>query len=96
MVDKHESLTDSSTPDKADRNTDPQPPAGGYYEICVQGHLNHKWSDWLEGMEVRLLEDGQTVLCGTIVDQAALMGLLNRLHGLNLTLLSVNQRGPQI
>jgi hypothetical protein len=45
----------------------------------------------LEGLEVQVLENGETVLSGTLVDQAALMGVLNKLNGLNLTLLSVSQ-----
>ena len=64
---------------------------GGFFEIRVRGHLDGKWSDWLEGLEVQLLENGETVLSGTLVDQAALMGVLNTLNGLNLTLLSVSQ-----
>lgn len=60
------------------------------YEIRVEGHLNSQWSDWLEGLELELLENGETVLRGPIVDQAALMGVLNKLHRLNLTILSLN------
>ena len=63
---------------------------GGFYEIHVKGHLNSKWSDWLEGMQVKLLDNGEMILSGAIVDQAALMGVLNKLNRLNLTLLSVN------
>ncbi len=60
------------------------------YKIHVKGHLNREWSDWLEGLEVTLLENGEMVLSGPIVDQAALMGVLNKLARLNLTLISVN------
>ena len=63
---------------------------GGVFEIHVKGHLNSQWSDWLEGMQVKLLDNGEMILFGTIVDQAALMGVLNKLNRLNLTLLSVN------
>lgn len=63
------------------------------YEIRVKGQLNSRWSDWLEGLEVKLAENGEMILCGPIVDQAALMGVLNKLSSLNLTLLSVNQLG---
>lgn len=62
---------------------------GGTFEIHVKGYLNDKWSDWLEGLDVRLLDNGEMILSGTIVDQAALMGILNKLNRLNLTLLSV-------
>ena len=60
-----------------------------FYEIRVKGQLDESWSDWLEGLEVRLLENGEMILCGYIRDQAALMGTLNKLYGLNLTLLSL-------
>ena len=66
-------------------------PGGGFFEIHVKGHLDSKWSDWLEGLEVKLLDNGEMILSGTIVDQAALMGILNKLNRLNLTLLSVSQ-----
>lgn len=62
-----------------------------FFEIHVRGHLNSKWSDWLEGLEVKLLDNGEMILSGTIVDQAALMGILNKLSRLNLTLLSVSE-----
>jgi hypothetical protein len=69
-----------------------QPALGGpYYEIHLKGHLNNAWTDWLEGLQVMLLENGETVLSGIIVDQAALMGILSKLIRLNLTLLSVNE-----
>ncbi len=60
-----------------------------FFEIRIRGHLDPKWSDWLGGLEVQLFENGETVLSGTLIDQAALMGVLNKLNGLNLTLLSV-------
>ncbi len=64
---------------------------GGIYEILVKGQLNSHWSDWLEGLEVKLLENGEMILFGPIVDQAALLGVLNKLSGLNLALISVNK-----
>jgi hypothetical protein len=68
---------------------------GGFFEIHVKGHLNKNWSDWFEGMEMELLDNGEMILSGNIRDQAALMGILNKLYSLNLNLLSVthtNQR----
>jgi hypothetical protein len=62
-----------------------------FFEIHVKGHLDSSWADWLEGLEIKLLDNGEMVLSGHIVDQAALMGILNRLYNLNLTLLSVNK-----
>ncbi len=64
---------------------------GRYYEIHVKGHLDDSWSDWLEGLEVKLFDNGEMILFGHIGDQAALMGVLNKLHRLNLTLLSVSE-----
>ena len=70
--------------------THPLPSGGGFYEIHVAGQLDSRWSEWLEGLEVRLLENGEMILYGPIIDQAALLGILNKLSRLNLTLLSVN------
>jgi hypothetical protein len=61
----------------------------GSFEIHVNGHLDKSWSDWLGGLEMELLDNGEMILTGYIGDQAALMGILNRLCSLNLTLLSV-------
>jgi hypothetical protein len=81
--------------DQEDRNAHPSPSGGRHFEIRVKGHLGSQWSDWLDGLEVTLLDSDETVLSGTIVDQAALMGILNKLNRLNLTLLSVNQTHRQ-
>jgi hypothetical protein len=62
-----------------------------FFEIHVRGQLDESWSDWLEGLEVTLLANGEMILSGCIGDQAALMGVLNKLYGLNLALLSVNE-----
>jgi|WetSurMetagenome_2_1015567.scaffolds.fasta_scaffold45451_2 hypothetical protein len=64
---------------------------GGRFEIHVQGQLDSRWSEWLEGLEVKLLENGEMILSGSIVDQASLIGVLNKLGSLNLKLLSVNE-----
>jgi hypothetical protein len=60
-------------------------------EIRVKGQLSDQWRDWFENMDLRLLENGEMILFGAIPDQAALMGILNKLNRLNLTLLSVNE-----
>ena len=64
---------------------------GEIYEIRVKGHLNSQWSDWLEGLQVTLLANGEMILSGMIADQAALMGILNKLNRLNLSIISVNE-----
>lgn len=58
------------------------------YRIRLKGHLNQKWSDWF-GQMVISTEGSDTILTGSVADQAALHGLLNRIRDLNLALLSV-------
>ena len=53
----------------------PIDPQGGAYEMHIKGHLDESWSDWLEGMEVELLDNGEMILSGVIVDQAAFLAL---------------------
>ncbi len=65
-----------------------------FMEIRVKGQLSDGWSDWFENLEMRHLENGEMILSGTIPDQAALMGILNKLHRLNLMILSVNSVNP--
>ena len=72
-----------------------RPPGGGFFEIRIRGQLDGKWSDWLEGLEVKLLDTGVMILSGYLVDQAALMGVLDKLNRLNLTLLSVREVNQQ-
>jgi hypothetical protein len=66
-----------------------------FYEISVKGQLDESWSDWLEGLEVKCLDNGEMILLGTIGDQAALMGILITLNRLNLTLLSLREVNPK-
>ena len=73
----------------------PSPHSGGrFVEIHVKGHLDDKWSDWLGGLDVKRLDNGEMILSGAIVDQAALMGILNQLNRLNLALLAVREINP--
>lgn len=62
-----------------------------FYEICIEGHLTDNWSDWFEGLAIRNDSGGVTTLRGSFIDQAALFGVLTRIHALNLTLISVNR-----
>ena len=66
---------------------------GAWYEIRVKGQLGREWANWFEGLEFKPFEDGQMLLTGRIVDQAALIGVLTRLNRLNLALLSVRSLG---
>jgi hypothetical protein len=56
----------------------------------IAGHLDPRWLDWFEDLEMQHLPDGNTELSGSVVDQAALYGLLNRARDLGLTLLSAS------
>jgi len=61
------------------------------YQIRIQGHLGRQWTDWFEGLTITLKEDGDTLLTGLVVDQAALFGLLKRVRDLGMPLVSVNR-----
>ena len=64
------------------------------YEIRLKGHLDDKWSEWFEGLTITLEEDGNTLLTGPLVDQAALHGLLKKVRDLGLPLVSVSPVEP--
>ena len=61
------------------------------YEIRVEGHLGDQWSDWFEGLMTRQEPKGETTMTGTLTDQAALYGVLTKIHNLNLILVSVRR-----
>lgn len=58
------------------------------YQIRIKGHLKNL-TEWVDGLSIQLEEDGNTMLTGFIVDQAALYGLLKKIHDLGMTLVSV-------
>ena len=60
------------------------------YKIKINGHLDIKWADWFNGMQIIHENDGTTTLLGTVIDQAALQGILKKIRNLNLELISVN------
>jgi hypothetical protein len=60
------------------------------YQIRVKGHLSPQCADWFEGLTITLQEDGDTLLTGKVIDQAALHGWLKRVRDLGMPLLSVN------
>lgn len=61
------------------------------YEIRVQGHLDQRWSAWFGGLAITYDADDNTVLCGSLIDEATLHGVLIKVRDLALPLLSVNQ-----
>jgi hypothetical protein len=63
------------------------------YQIRIKGYLSQHRMDWFDGLTVTLEEDGNTLLTGPILDQAALHGILKKIRDLGLPLLSVNSVG---
>lgn len=63
----------------------------GHYELRLKGYLDDRWAGWFEGMSITLEDDGNTLLTGSVIDQAALYGLLKKVRDLGLPLLSVNR-----
>jgi hypothetical protein len=61
------------------------------YRIVVKGHLDRDWSDWLEGLTITLVDNGETILTGPVADQAALHGVLTKIRDMGLPLLSVTR-----
>ncbi len=55
-------------------------------EIRVKGRIDERWSEWLDGLTIRHTAQGETVLAGAILDQAALYGLMSKLRDLGLAL----------
>lgn len=75
--------------DQLYRKTDPDQPI--VYQVRLKGQLCAQWADWFGGLEITLEEDGDTLLTGRVVDQAALFGLLKKVRDLGLPLVSVCQ-----
>lgn len=61
------------------------------YEIRIKGHLSDRWAIWFDDLTITLEENGNTRLTGSVVDQAALYGLLKRVRNLGMPLLSVRR-----
>ena len=64
------------------------------YQIRIKGHLGAQWRDWFDGLSVTLEEDGDTLLTGPVIDQAALHGLLKKVRDLGMPLVSVSPVQP--
>ena len=71
---------------------DPSQPT--VYQIRIKGHLGSQWTDWFEGLTITLEDNGDTLLTGPVVDQAALHGLLKKVRDLGMPLVSVSPVEP--
>ncbi len=79
-------------PNELDPKTNPGQPT--VYQIRLKGHLGSQWTDWFGGLTVTLEDDGNTLLTGPVIDQAALHGLLKKVRDLGMPLVSVNPVEP--
>jgi len=67
----------------------------GFYEIRIKGHLDDQWAGWFGNLTITPEENGNTLLTGLVVDQAALYGWLRKVRDLGMPLLSVNRVEPR-
>ena len=65
------------------------------YRITIKGHLDSEWSDWFDGLTITLVDTGETILSGPIVDQTALHGVLIKIRDLGLPLLELSRVEPE-
>ena len=70
------------------------PKTGTIYQIRIKGHLDSQWTDWFGGLSITLENNGDTLLTGLLVDQAALYGVLKIVRDLGMPLVSVNPVEP--
>jgi hypothetical protein len=61
------------------------------YQFVVKGHLDSEWSEWFDGLTITLVDHGETILSGPVVDQTALHGVLIKIRDLGLPLLSLTR-----
>ena len=80
--------------DRIDPETGPVEPI--IYQIRIRGHLGPQWADWFGGLAITLEEDGNTLLTGPVVDQAALHGVLRKVRDIGMPLVSVNHVEPDV
>ena len=79
-------------PIQLDPLTDPNQPT--IYQIRIEGHLGPQWTDWFGGLSITLEDNGDTLLTGPVVDQAALHGLLRKVRDLGMPLISATRVNP--
>ena len=64
------------------------------YEIRLRGHLDERRAWQFEGLTMTLLPEGETLLCGPLLDQAALHGILSRIRDMGVPLIYVRRVEP--
>lgn len=64
-------------------------------QIRIKGHIGHQWTDWFDGMTITLENNGDTLITGPVIDQAALHGLLKKVRDMGMPLISVNCTEPE-
>ena len=67
----------------------------GRYAIRIKGHLDNRWADWFDGLTITQADNGETLLTGPVVDQAALHGVLRQVRDLGLPLVSLMEVDPK-
>lgn len=72
----------------------PVPDQPSVFQIRIKGHLGHEWTDWFDGMAITLEDDGNTLLTGSVADQATLHGLIKKVRDLGMPLVSINSDLP--
>ncbi|MGI8484653.1 MAG: hypothetical protein ACR2OU_10365 [Thermomicrobiales bacterium] len=72
----------------------PDPSQPMIYQIRIKGHLGYQWTDWFGGLSITLEDNGDTLVTGPVVDQAALHGVLRKVRDLGLPLLSIMRVEP--
>ena len=70
-------------------NSEMDPSQPMVYQIRIKSHLGREWTDWFGGLTITALDNGDTLLTGPVVDQAALYGLLRKVRDVGMPLLSV-------
>ena len=65
------------------------------YEIRLEGHLGPEWTDWFECLTLTLEDNGESLLTCSVVDQAALYGLLRKVRDVGLPLVSIIHVEPK-
>jgi hypothetical protein len=75
-------------------NSESDPDQPPVYQIRIKGHLGRQWTDWFGSLTITLEDNGETLLTGPVVDQAALHGVLRKVRDVGMPLLSIIRVTP--